>query len=409
MVNISEDALEQFKKKLATAKSYEDLMGKGGAIRDLIKSSLEQILESEMTEHLGYDKHSFEGNNTGNSRNGKTQKTVRTDEGEIDLSVPRDRNGEFEPIIVPKHQRTLGGLEDKIISMYAKGMSVRDIQAHFEEMYSVKLSPTSISNITDSVLTMIRQWQSRPLESVYPIVFLDAIHYKVKEDGKVLSKAAYTCLGIDVNGYKDMLGIWIGEAESSKFWMNILNELRNRGVQDILIACVDGLKGFTEAISAVFPETQVQKCIIHQIRNSFKYIASKDQKQFMSELKPVYGAATAELGIMELDRLDEKWGKKYPFVIKSWRENWPNLSVFFQYPDEIRRIIYTTNAVEALHRQFRKVTKAKTQFPNDEALTKMLFLSFKDLSKKWTCTLRNWSYVISQFSVIFEERITKYL
>lgn len=409
MVNISEDALEQFKKKLATAKSYEDLMGKGGAIRDLIKSSLEQILESEMTEHLGYDKHSPEGNNTGNSRNGRTQKTVRTDEGEIDLSVPRDRNGEFEPIVVPKHQRTLGGLEDKIISMYAKGMSVRDIQAHFEDMYSVKLSPTSISNITDSVLTMIRQWQSRPLESVYPIVFLDAIHYKVKEDGKVLSKAAYTCLGIDVNGYKDMLGIWIGEAESSKFWMNILNELRNRGLQDILIACVDGLKGFTEAIAAVFPETQVQKCIIHQIRNSFKYIASKDQKQFMKELKPVYSAPTAELGMMELDRLDEKWGKRYPFVIKSWKENWPNLSVFFQYPDEIRRIIYTTNAVEALHRQFRKVTKSKTQFPNDEALTKMLFLSYKDLSKKWTSTLRNWSYVISQFSVIFEERITKYL
>jgi transposase-like protein len=409
MVNISDEALDKFKKKLSEARTYSDLMGKNGAIKDLLKSSLEQLLEAEMTEHLGYDKHSTEGNNSGNSRNGKTNKTLKTDEGEINISVPRDRNSEFEPIAVPKHQRNLGEFEDKIISMYAKGMSTRDIQSHIEDLYGLKLSPTAVSNITDSVISSIREWQNRPLESVYPIVFLDAIHYKVKEDGRVLSKAAYTCLAVDINGYKEMLGIWIGEAESSKFWLNILNELRNRGVQDILIACVDGLKGFTEAISSVYPETQIQKCVIHQIRNSLKYIVYKDQKSFMKDLKPVYNSATEESALYELDKLEAKWLKKYPLVIRSWRENWPNLSVFFQYPEEIRKIIYTTNAVEALHRQFRKVTKSKTQFPNDEALTKMLYLSYRDISKKWTNSLRNWPYVISQFSVMFEERITKFL
>ncbi|MGE5351036.1 MAG: IS256 family transposase [Acidobacteriota bacterium] len=396
-------------KDLANAKSYADLMGKDGAIRKLLKNSVEQLLQSEMTEHLGYEKHSPEGNNTGNSRNGKNRKTVRSSQGELEIEIPRDRLGEFDPMAVPKHQRTLGDLEDRIISMYAKGISTRDIQTHIEDIYGVKLSASSISNITESMMTLVREWQMRPLESVYPIVFLDAIHYKVREDGRVISKAAYTCLAIDLNGYKDMLGIWIGQAESAKFWMNVLNELRNRGVKDILICCVDGLTGFTDAITAVFPETKVQKCVIHQIRNSLKYIGSKDQKQFMVDLKAVYKSPTEDGALFELDRLDEKWGKKYPLVIKQWKDNWEYLATFFEYPAEIRKIIYTTNAVEALHRQLRKVTKAKTQFPNDEALTKMIYLAYQGISKKWTMATQNWAYVISQFSVTFQERLKPYI
>jgi transposase-like protein len=408
-MELTKEQLEQLQKDLANAKSYADLMGKDGAIRKLLKNSVEQLLQSEMTEHLGYEKHSPEGNNTGNSRNGKNSKTVRRSQGEIELEIPRDRTGEFDPMAVPKHQRTLGDLEDRIISMYAKGISTRDIQTHIEDIYGVKLSASSISNITESMMTIVREWQTRPLESVYPIVFLDAIHYKVRVDGKVLTKAAYTCLAIDINGYKDMLGIWIGQAESAKFWMNVLNELRNRGVKDILICCVDGLTGFTDAIQAVFPETKVQKCVIHQIRNSLKYIGSKDQKQFMIDLKAVYRSPTEDGALFELDRLDEKWGKKYPLVIKQWRDNWEYLATFFEYPAEIRKIIYTTNAVEALHRQLRKVTKAKTQFPNDEALTKMIYLAYQGISKKWTMALQNWAFVISQFSVTFQERLKPYI
>jgi transposase-like protein len=408
-MELTKEQLEQLQKDLANAKSYADLMGKDGAIRKLLKNSVEQLLQSEMTEHLGYEKHSPEGNNTGNSRNGKNSKTVRSSQGEIELEIPRDRTGEFDPMAVPKHQRTLGDLEDRIISMYAKGISTRDIQTHIEDIYGVKLSASSISNITESMMTIVREWQTRPLESVYPIVFLDAIHYKVREDGRVISKAAYTCLAIDLNGYKDMLGIWIGQAESAKFWMNVLNELRNRGVKDILICCVDGLTGFTDAIQAVFPETKVQKCVIHQIRNSLKYIGSKDQKQFMIDLKAVYRSPTEDGALFELDRLDEKWGKKYPLVIKQWRDNWEYLATFFEYPAEIRKIIYTTNAVEALHRQLRKVTKAKTQFPNDEALTKMIYLAYQGISKKWTMALQNWAFVISQFSVTFQERLKPYI
>lgn len=408
-MELTKEQLEQLQKDLANAKSYADLMGKDGAIRKLLKNSVEQLLQSEMTEHLGYEKHSPEGSNSGNSRNGKNKKSVRSSQGEIEIEIPRDRNAEFDPVAVPKHQRTLGDLEDRIISMYAKGISTRDIQTHIEDIYGVKLSASSISNITESMMGVIKEWQSRPLESVYPIVFLDAIHYKVREDGKVLSKAAYTCLAVDLCGYKDMLGIWIGQAESAKFWMNILTELRNRGVKDILIACVDGLTGFTDAIAAVFPETRVQKCIIHQIRNSLKYVSFKDQKQFVADMKEVYKAPTEDKALFELDKLEEKWSRKYSLAVKSWRENWEYLSTFFEYPEEIRYIIYTTNAVEALHRQFRKVTKAKTQFPNDEALTKMLYLAYQGISKKWNMTLQNWAFVISQFSVTFGERLKPYI
>jgi transposase-like protein len=293
--------------------------------------------------------------------------------------------------------------------MYAKGMTTRDIESHIEDIYGLELSATSISNITNTIIPMVKEWQSRPLDAVYPIVFLDAVHFKVKDDSHIATKAAYTCLGIDLQGQKDMFGIWIGQAESSKFWMGVLTELKNRGVKDILIVCVDGLKGFTEAIESVFPNTTVQKCVIHQIRNSLKYIASKDQKPFMIDLKPVYNSPTEELALLKLDYLDNKWGKKYPIVINSWRENWQYLSTYFQYPQEIRTMIYTTNAVEALHRQFRKVTKSKTLFTNDDALSKMLYLAFKDISKKWTMPVRNWAFAISHFSVIFKERIKDYI
>lgn len=408
-MNLTEQMISQLKKDLSDAKTYQDLMGKDGAIKKLLKNSLEQMLESEMTEHLGYEKHSLEGNNSGNSRNGLSNKSLKTDQGEIDISIPRDRKGKFDPIVVGKYQKTIGDLESKVISMYAKGMTTRDIESHIEDIYGLELSATSISNITNTIIPMVKEWQSRPLDAVYPIVFLDAVHFKVKDDSHIVTKAAYTCLGIDLQGQKDMFGIWIGQAESSKFWMGVLTELKNRGVKDILIACVDGLKGFTEAIESVFPNTTVQKCVIHQIRNSLKYIASKDQKAFMIDLKPVYNSPTEELALLKLDNLDNKWGNKYPIVINSWRENWQYLSTYFQYPQEIRTMIYTTNAVEALHRQFRKVTKSKTLFTNDEALSKMLYLAFKDISKKWTMPVRNWAFAISHFSVIFKERIKDYI
>ncbi|HEX2866973.1 MAG TPA: IS256 family transposase [Ignavibacteriales bacterium] len=408
-MELTKDQLEELQKALKNAKTYDDLMGRDGAIKKLLKNSLEQLLESEMTEHLGYEKHSAEGDNSGNSRNGKNRKSLRSSQGEIELEVPRDRNGEFTPIAVPRHQRTLGDLEDRIISMYAKGISTRDIRSHLEEIYGIRLSPESISNITESIVAIVKEWQMRPLDSVYPIVFLDAIHYKVREDGRVLTKAAYTCLAIDINGHKDMLGIWIGEAESAKFWMNVLNELRNRGVKDILIACVDGLTGFTDAIQAVFPETLVQKCVVHQVRNSLKFVANKNMKEVVQDLKMIYRATEEKSALYELDRFEEKWGKKYPVVVKQWRDNWTGLRTFFEFPQEIRTLIYTTNAVEALHRQLRKVTKAKTQFPSDEALTKMIYLAYKGISKKWTMPVRNWALVISQFALTFPERLKAYV
>ena len=398
-MKLTPEMIQQLESDLSKAKTYEDLMGKNGAIKKLIKSSLENLLETELTEHLGYDKNSPEGNNSGNNRNGKTYKTIKTDEGQIELTIPRDRNATFDPIIVKKYEKTLGPIEDKIISMYSKGMTTRDIQSHVEELYGLEVSPTTISNITDSIVVHAKEWQNRPLAEIYPIVFFDAIHYKVREDGKVVSKAAYTYLALDLEGKKDMLGIWVGESEGANYWLGIMTELRNRGVQDILIAAVDGLKGFPDAIESVFPGCEVQQCIIHQIRNTIKYVGSKNQKEFMKDLKLVYTAPTEEAGLLELDRLDQKWGEKYPYPIKSWRNNWNNLAVFFKYPAEIRKMIYTTNAVENLHRQFRKVTKNRALFPNDDALIKMLYLAYKDIAKKWTMPVNNWAFIF--FSIIY--------
>lgn len=410
-MELTEQMIEQFKADLKTAKTYEDLMGKDGAIKKLITSSLEQMLEAELTEHLGYERYAPKGKNSGNSRNGKTHKTLKNDNGQIELTVPRDRESTFDPIIVKKYERTIGPIEDKIISMYAKGMTTRDIQTHLTELYGVDVSPTLISNITDKIVHLATEWQNRPLEALYPIVFFDAIHYKVKDETtrKIVSKAAYTCLAVTLEGKKDLLGLWVGEAEGANFWLGVLTELRNRGVQDILISCIDGLKGFPDAIQTIFPKTEIQLCVIHQIRNTLKYIASKDQKAFMQQLKTVYKAPTEEAAVENLNLLDETWGKKYSLAIKSWKQNWLNLSTYFKYPQEIRTIIYTTNAVEAVHRQFRKVTKSRAIFPNDDALKKMLFLAYRDLSKKWTMSIQNWAFVLSQFSIIFDDRIESFL
>jgi len=409
-MEITDKMIEQLKADLSKAKTYEDLMGKDGAIKKLIAQSLEQMLESELTEQLGYERYSPEGRNTGNSRNGRTHKTLKNDNGEIEITVPRDRNGEFDPIIVKKYERSIGPIEDKIISMYAKGMTTRDIQSHIQEIYGLDVSATLVSNITDKIVHIATEWQNRPLEGIYPIVFFDAIHYKVRDDSKkVVSKAAYTCLGVELSGRKDLLGLWVGEAEGANFWLSVLTELKNRGVQDILIACIDGLKGFPDAINTVFPKTEIQLCVIHQIRNTLKYIASKDQKEFIKQLKTVYSAPTEEAALESLDLLEDKWSKKYSLALKSWRVNWNNLATFFKYPEEIRTIIYTTNAVESMHRQFRKVTKSRSLFPNDDALKKMLYLAYKDLSKKWTMPIRNWAIVLSNFSIIFEERLEPFL
>lgn len=404
-MKLTPEIIKQLEKDLEHCQTDEDLLGKHGVIKNLVRGLSEQILQAELTHHLGYEKHAAEGQNSGNSRNGNSSKTVQSDFGDIDLKIPRDRNGEFEPKLVPKHKRHIGKIDEIIISLYAKGLTTRDIKEHLEELYGLDVSPTFISGITERIRETAIEWQSRPLESLYVIIYLDAIFYKIREDSKVISKAAYTCLGIDKNGHKDLLGIWVDQSEGANFWLSVLTDLRNRGVEDILIACVDGLKGFPEAIQAVFPQTEVQQCIIHQIRNSLRYIASKNQKEFIKDLKAIYQSPTLENAELELDRLDEKWGKKYPVVLSSWKNNWQNLSVYFKYPEELRRLIYTTNIVEGLHRQMRKVTKTKSLFPHDDALKKMLFLAYLDIKKKWVMPIPNWALIISHLSVIFKSRL----
>jgi putative transposase len=396
-INISEE--------LASCKTMEDLCGKNGLLQRLLGGMVEQLLEAEMDQHLGYSKHSSVGNNSGNSRNGKTSKKVMTSYGQIELDTPRDRNGEFEPEIVKKRQTQLGSFDEKIISMYSKGMSTRDIQDHIKEIYGAEISPTSVSYITDKVQEIAKEWQSRPLEKLYPIVYFDAIHYKVQDNGRVVTKASYTCLGIDVEGRKEVLGIWVGESEGARFWLRVFTELKNRGVRDIFIACVDGLKGLPEAIKAVFPDTEVQLCIIHMIRNSCKYVPHKHMKEFVQDLKNIYRAETEDKAEDGLIKLREKWEAKYPFAVLPWVNHWENVRTFFKFPESIRRIIYTTNAVEALHRQFRKVTKTKSSFPNDQALIKMLYLAISGLSKKWTMPLKDWREALSQFAIIYSERM----
>lgn len=405
MAKISKDQIRQFIKD-NNLKSAEDVQA---ALKDLFASTLQEMLDAELETHLGYAKHDVKNKKTDNSRNGYSRKTLTSEYGDVEISVPRDRKGEFEPEIVKKHQTNTAGIEEQIIAMYARGMSTRDIQSHLHQLYGLEVSPTLISNITDKLLPVIKEWQNRPLQSVYAVVFMDAIHYKVRQDGQVVSKAAYMVVGIDLEGCKDVLGIWIGENESSKFWLTVLNELKSRGVEDILIACVDNLKGFSEAIAACYPKTDIQKCVVHQIRNSLKYVSYKDYKAVTAALKPIYRASTEEAGRAELDRFEEAWGTKYPMVVRSWRTNWDELSTFFRYPAEMRKLIYTTNLIEGYHRQLRKVTKGKSIFPTDESLTKMLYLATMEVTRRWTMRVQNWGQILSQLCIYFGERLDPYI
>ena len=376
-------------------------------MREMMAVILEGSLDGEMDEELGYSKYDFRNKDTDNSRNGYNSKTLHTSYGDMELDVPRDRNGEFEPKLVKKYQNTLTqDMEEKIISMYAKGMTTGDIESHMQELYGVDISDSTISRITDKILPVVKEWQERPLEELYAVVFMDAIHFHVRSEGRIVKKAVYIAIGIDMNGRKDVLGMYVGENESAKFWLSIMNGLKNRGVQDILIACVDGLTGFPQAIEAVFPETEIQQCIIHQIRNTTKFVSYKDIKPLMVDLKRVYAAPTEDIALSELNLFDEKWGGKYPKIAKSWRDNWANLSTYFKYPEAVRRLIYTTNTIEGFNRQLRKVTKSKTVFPTDDSLLKMLYLATMDITKKWTGHRQDWGQIHSQLEIFFEERLS---
>jgi putative transposase len=394
--------LEEIKKKaLEQFRSGKSLYGKDGAFAPMLKNFLEAALEGELDSHLDQDER-----REGNRKNGKTSKTIQTSDGTLEIETSRDRNGTFEPELVKKRETVLADtLESKIIGLYGLGMSFRDISSHLKEMYDADISHTTLSIITDRIIPVIKEWQARPLEDVYCIVWLDAMHYKVKDEGRIVSRAVYHILGINKEGRKDLLGMYVSESEGANFWLSVLSDLRNRGVMDILIACIDNLNGFAEAIQSSFPKVEVQSCIVHQIRNSLKYVASKDQKPFLSDLKEVYRATTKELAEQQLDALDKTWGKKYPLVINSWRNNWPKLSTYFKYDPVIRRLIYTTNTIEGFHRQVRKVTKTKGAFPSDMALLKLIYLAYRNIRKKWTAPLQNWGITVSQLSIWFEGRL----
>lgn len=383
-------------------RTVEDVQEK---LKNIFKDTLQEIFEAEMDDHLGYEKHDPAGNNTGNSRNGYGKKSIKTRFGKTELEIPRDRNADFEPQIIKKYQTTANQLEDQIIAMYAKGMSTRDIEDHMRDIYGIDVSPTMVSKVTDKIMPLIHEWQSRPLDRIYPIVFLDAIYFKVRQDSRIVNKAAYSVLGINMDGHKEVLGIWIGEHESAKFWLGVCNDLKNRGVEDILIACKDGLSGFSEAINSAFPRTEIQLCIIHQIRNSMRYVSYKEQKLLLADLKKVYQALTLKEAEFAFEEFKEKWGKKHPIIIRSWENNWLELTTYFKYPYEIRKMIYTTNIIEGYHRQLRKVTKTKTAYPSDEALIKILYLATTDASRKWTMPVRGWKNCISQLAIYFSERL----
>lgn len=399
MQSAQKEALKELAKE---CHSVEDIQEK---LKELFKETLQQVFEAEMDDHLGYKKHDNTGDKIGNSRNGYSSKTIKSRYGASEVKIPRDRNGEFEPEIIKKHETAVNGLEEQIIAMYAKGMSTRDIEDHMRDIYGIDVSAGMVSKVTDKILPLVAEWQSRPLDRIYPIVFLDAIHFKVRKDNRIINKAAYSVLGINMAGHKDVLGIWIGENESASFWLGVCNDLKNRGVEDILIVSKDGLSGFSEAIRGVFPKTEIQLCVIHQIRNSLKYVSYKDQKALMVDLKKVYRALTLEEAEYNFEEFKDKWGKKHPIVIRSWENNWLELTTFFTYPPEIRKVIYTTNIIEGYHRQLRKVTKTKTAYPTDDALRKIIYLANVEASKKWTMPIREWQSCLSQFVIYFEDRL----
>lgn len=387
----------------------EDLLGENGLLKQLTKALVERALEAELTDHLGYAKHDPVTHPSGNTRNGKSKKTLKGDFGELPIDIPRDRQGHFEPQLVPKHQTRWAGFNDKIISLYARGMTVREIQSHLEELYGAEVSPSLISSVTDAVADEVKAWQSRPLEPVYPIVYLDCIHVKVRDTGVVRVKAVYLAIGINLQGEKEVLGLWIAQTEGAKFWLHVVTELKNRGVQDIFIACVDGLKGFPEAIETVYPQAAVQLCIVHLVRNSLNYVSWKMRKPIASDLKQIYQSATAAEAEHRLTEFEAQWQEAYPSIAQIWRRNWSRIIPFFDYPPEIRRIIYTTNAIESVNMSLRKITKNRGSFPSDEALTKLFYLALMNISKKWTMPLHDWKAALNRFSIQFDDRMTNYL
>lgn len=382
---------------------FSNILGKEGLIKQLSKCILERALEAEMQAHLGYDR--YERNASENARNGSFKKNLTTENGQLELEVPRDRKGSFEPVIVKKKQTRIEGLDDKIISLYAKGMSVSDIKIQMQELYGAEISESLISRITDDVIDEVKLWQSRALESVYPIVFFDCLVVKVRQDKRIINKSVYVALGIDLSGRKDVLGLWISDNEGAKFWLNNLTELKNRGLSDILIACTDNLTGMSDAIAAVYPKCEHQLCIVHQIRNSLKFVSYKDRKELAGDLKPIYQAVTEDEAQSALEYFEEKWGKQYPQIAKSWYNNWDNLMIFLQYPEAIRRIIYTTNSIESLNNQLRKVTKNKRVFPSDESVFKTLYLTIEYITRKWSMPIQNWNEAMAHFLIKFEDRI----
>ena len=399
-------------KLLADYKKPEDIIGENGLLKQLTKALLERAMQAEMTEHLGYEKHDSVGNNSGNSRNGATTKTLKGDFGEMPLETPRDRNGSYEPKIISKGQTRFTGFDDKNISMYARGMRTREIQGHLEEIYKVEVSPTLISNVTEAVMEEVKNWQSRPLDAVYPILYLDALVVKIRETGQVRNKAIYVAIGVNMQGNKEVLGLWAGaggnnNSEGAKFWLQVITELKNRGVSDVFIACIDGLKGFPEAIETVFPQAQVQLCIVHQVRGSLNYVSWKQRKEVAADLKPVYQASTVEEAEQRLDEFGAKWDGTYPTISQMWRRNWEHLTPFFAYPADIRKVIYTTNAVESLNMSLRKVIKTRGSFPNQEAAFKLLYLALEHIARKWTKPVQNWKAALQRFAIMFGDRVPK--
>lgn len=390
---------------LANYKKPEDLIGENGLLKQLTKLLVEKALDAELTEHLGHDRHESVANATGNTRNGKSKKTLKGEFGELPIEVPRDRHGSFEPQLIPKHQTRWTGFDDKIISLYARGMTVREIQAHLQEMYGTEVSPSLISSVTDAVSEEVKAWQARPLDPIYPIVYLDCIHVKVRE-GAVRVKAVYLAIGITMQGNKEVLGLWLAQTEGAKFWLQVVTELRNRGVQDIFIACVDGLKGFPEAIEAVFPKTVVQLCIVHMVRHSLNYVSWKRRKEVAADLRHIYQAATAQEAEQCLGEFEARWDEEYLPIGQSWRRNWSRLIPFFDYPPEIRKVIYTTNAIESVNMSLRKLTKNRGSFPSDEALLKLFFLALRNISLKWSMPIHDWKAALTRFTIEFGDRLS---
>ncbi len=401
-MTISNELLDSL---LADYQTPEDLIGEGGLLKQMTQRLVERALQAEMTEHLGYAKHKSMANPAGNTRNGTSKKTLKGELGALQIEVPRDRNGSFEPRLIPKHQTRWTGFDDKILSLYARGMTVREIQSHLEEMYGTEISPTLISSVTDAVMEDAKAWQSRPLDVLYPIVYLDCIHVKTRDNGAVRAKAVYLALGINLAGEKELLGLWIAQTEGAKFWLQVVTELKNRGVQDIFIACVDGLKGFPEAIETVFPKTAVQLCIVHMVRYSLNYVSWKLRKAVAADLRVIYSAATVAEAEAQFAAFAEKWGETYPPIVQSWRRNWARLIPFFDYPPEIRKVIYTTNAIESVNMSLRKITKNRGAFPSDDALLKLFYLALQNISQKWTMPIRDWKAALNRCIIQFDDRM----